>query len=68
MSSNLIYISPMDRLRRLVASDPWAHALLVLAFLTVSLLALHERWAALPGALAAYGAALWVGSREHARD
>jgi hypothetical protein len=57
----------MDDLRRLLSTDPWAHELLVLAFLTITLLALHERWAALPGAVAAYGAALWVGSRDHVR-
>ena len=67
MSSNVIYIGHMDELRRLVSTDPWAHVLVVLAFLTVTLLALHERWAALPGAVAAYGAALWVGSRDHVR-
>ena len=67
MSSNVIYINHMDELRRLLSTDPWAHVLLVLAFLTVTLLALHERWAALPGAVAAYGAALWVGSRDHVR-
>ena len=57
----------MDLLRRMTG-DPWTRLVTVLAAGSVTLLTLAEQYAALPGAVAGFGAALAVGAYDRQRQ
>ena len=54
-------------LTRWMTGDPWTRLVCVLGAGTVTLLTLVEEYAALPGAVAGFGAALAIGAYERAR-
>ena len=62
----MVYINYMDLLRRMTG-DPWTRLVTVLAAGSVTLLTLAEQYAALPGAVAGFGAALAIGAYDRAR-
>ena len=55
------------QLMRRMTGDPWTRVVTVLGAGTVTLLALAEEYAALPGAVAGFGAALAIGAYDRAR-
>ena len=57
----------MDLVRRMTG-DPWTRLVAVLGAGTVTLLSLAEEYAALPGAVAGFGAALAIGAHDRARQ
>ena len=52
----------------LLAGDPWTRLVTVLGAGTVTLLTLGEEYAALPGAVAGFGAALVIGAHDRAHQ
>ena len=50
-----------------MTGDPWTRLVTVLGAGTVTLLTLSEEYAALPGAVAGFGAALAIGAYDRAR-
>ena len=52
---------------RRMTGDPWTRVVTVLGAGTVTLLTLAEEYAALPGAVAGFGAALAIGAYDRAR-
>ena len=57
----------MHLLERMTA-DPWCRLVTVLGAGTVTLLTLAEEYAALPGAVVAFAAALVIGHQERVRS
>ena len=53
---------------RRMTGDPWTRLVAVLGAGTVTLLTLSEEYAALPGAVAGFGAALAIGAWDRARQ
>ncbi|MET1058615.1 MAG: hypothetical protein ABWX84_03405 [Nocardioides sp.] len=57
----------MDLTRRMTG-DPWTRLVSVIGAGTVTVLTLSEEYAALPGAVVGFGAALAIGAYDRARQ
>ena len=57
----------MELIRRLTG-DPWTRLVAVLGAATVTLLTFAEEYAALPGAVTGFGAALAIGAYDRAHQ